>query len=119
MLEEISGQVVSLCRGQEWGISEGCNGIERVEAPWCAGDPLWAPEDVENPTLGFAPCPQPALGLWIPEEQVYEGENQEREREGHAANGVPTQIFAFTYKQDLLRRGQSPGNDPKTCSGAR
>lgn len=78
MLEEIFGQAVSLCRSQEWGISEGCNGIEGVEALWCGGDPVWASEDVENPALRFVPCPQPELVLWIPEEQLYEGKNQER-----------------------------------------
>lgn len=101
MLQEIFVQAVSLCRSQEWGISEGCNGIERV--PWSAGDPAWGSEEVENPTVGFILHPQPVLVPWIPEEQLYEGKNQERG--AHSQWGPYTNIYLH-LKKDVLRRGR-------------
>lgn len=109
-MEEIFGQAASLGRSQEWGIPDGCSGVEGVETLWCGGDPVWGSEDVENPALGFLPLSQPAPGCGFLRNRFMRGKTR---REGRAANGVPTQIFAFIYKQDLLRRAQSPGNDPK------
>lgn len=114
MLEGMFDQGESLCRGQEWGISEGCDGIERVEPPWCAGDPSWTPEGVENPSLGFVPCPSQLWCCGFLRSRFMRGKTR---GEGHAANGVLTQIFAFISKKDLLRRAQSPGNDPKHVLG--